>query len=65
MQHEQSQLAVDFLQKIPNPGLGLIVALLHTAGAEAALEKLDNVPDGQRDGDYYLLRAQVLQADAR
>jgi Flp pilus assembly protein TadD len=62
MQHEQYQLAVDFLQKVPNPGLDLIIALLHTAGAEAALEKLDNVPDGQRDGDYYLLRAQVLDS---
>jgi Flp pilus assembly protein TadD len=62
MQHEQYQLAVDFLQKVPNPGLDLIIALLHTAGAEAALEKLDNVPDGLRDGDYYLLRAQVLDS---
>ena len=62
VQDEQYQLALDFLQKVPNPGLDLIIALLHTAGAEAALEKLDNVPDGQRDGDYYLLRAQVLNS---
>ena len=62
VQQEQYQLAMDFLQKVPNPGLDLIIALFHTAGAEAALEKLDNVPDGQRDGDYYLLRAQVLDS---
>ena len=62
VQHEQYQLAMDFLQKVPNPGLDLIIALLHTAGAETALEKLDNVPDGQRDGDYYLLRAQLLDS---
>ena len=62
VQHEQYQLAMEFLQKVPNPGLDPIIALLHTAGAEAALEKLDNVPDVQRDGDYYLLRAQVLDS---
>jgi tetratricopeptide (TPR) repeat protein len=65
VQHEQYQLAMDFLQKVPNPGLDLIIALFHTAGAETALEKLDNVPDGQRDGDYYLLRAQVLDSAGR
>ena len=62
VRHEDYRLAMDFLQQVPNPGLDLIIALLHTAGAEAALEKLDNVPDGQRDGDYYLLRAQVLDS---
>jgi hypothetical protein len=62
VRHEKYQLAMDFLQKVPNPGLDLIIALLHTAGAEAALEKLDSVPDGQRGGDYYLLRAQVLDS---
>ena len=62
VRHEQYQLAMDFLQKVPNPELDLIIALLHTAGAEAALEKLDSIPDGQRGGDYYLLRAQVLDS---
>ena len=62
VQHEQYQLAIDFLQKVPNPGLDLIIALFHTAGYEAALEKLDKVPDSQRDGDYDLLRAQVLDS---
>jgi tetratricopeptide (TPR) repeat protein len=62
VQHEQYQLAMEFLKKVPNPGLDPIIALLHTAGAEAASEKLDNVPDVQRDGDYYLLRAQVLDS---
>jgi len=62
VRHEKYQLAMDFLQKVPNPGLDLIIALLHTAGAEAALEKLDSVPDGQRGEDYYLLRAQVLDS---
>lgn len=62
VQHEQYQLAMDFLQKVPNPGLDLIIALFHVDGAEAALEKLDKTPDGQRDGDYFLLRAQVLDS---
>jgi tetratricopeptide (TPR) repeat protein len=62
VRHEQYQLATGFLQRVPNPGLDLIIALLHTAGPEAALEKLDNVLDSQRDGDYYLLRAQVLDS---
>jgi tetratricopeptide (TPR) repeat protein len=65
VRHEQYQLAKDFLQKVPNPGLDLIIVLFHTDGAEAALEKLDNVPDGQRDGDYYLLRAQVLDSEGK
>ena len=62
VRHEQYQLAMDFLQQVKDPGLDLIIALFHTAGAEASLQKLDNVPDGRRDGDYYLLRAQVLDS---
>lgn len=62
VRHGQYRLGMDFLQKVSDPGLDLVIALLHTVGAEAALEKLDNVPDNQRGGDYFLLRAQVLDS---
>jgi len=65
VQHEQYKLAMDFLQKVPNPGLDLSIALFHTVGAKAALEDLDNAPDNQRGGDYFLLRAQILDSLGR
>ncbi len=65
VQHEQYKLAMDFLQKVPDAGLDLDIALFHTAGAKAALENLDNTPDNQRGGDYFLLRAQILDSVGR
>jgi predicted Zn-dependent protease len=62
VQHEQYQLAVEFLQKTPDAGLDLVIALFHSVGAEAGLEKLDEIPAGKRDGDYFLLRAQILDS---
>ncbi len=40
--------------------LDYVVATFHTVGAEEALAKLDQVPGSRRSGDYYLLRAQLL-----
>jgi tetratricopeptide (TPR) repeat protein len=62
VQHEQYQLAVEFLQKTPDVGLDLVIALFHSVSADVGLEKLDEIPFGQRDGDYFLLRAQILDS---
>jgi tetratricopeptide (TPR) repeat protein len=40
--------------------LDLSIAIFHTAGSTAALEELDKTPIAARQGDYYLLRAQIL-----
>ncbi|MGB6830397.1 MAG: tetratricopeptide repeat protein, partial [Terracidiphilus sp.] len=62
VQHEQYQLAVEFLNQVPDAGLDLVIALFHSAGAEVGLKKLDEIPAGRRDGDYFLLRAQILDS---
>ena len=38
------------------------IARFHQQGAEAALSELDQAPDADRNGDYYLLRAQILDS---
>jgi tetratricopeptide (TPR) repeat protein len=45
--------------------LDLAIAVFHTAGPVAGLLVLDKMPAGQRQGDYYLLRAQMLDASGR
>ena len=42
--------------------LDLATALFHTQGAEPALKALDQTPEADRKGDYYLLRAQLLDS---
>jgi len=42
--------------------LDLATALFHTQGANAALAELDKTPEENRKGDYYLLRAQLLDS---
>ena len=42
--------------------LDLAIATFHTAGPEAGLRVLDETPPAQRQGDYFLLRAQLLDA---
>jgi tetratricopeptide (TPR) repeat protein len=48
------------------PRLDLSIATFHdsghSAGAQAALAELDQIPPRSRRGDYYLLRAQILDA---
>lgn len=46
----------------PENLLDLSVAIFHAAGAKAALAELDRTPSSSRRGDYYLLRAQILDA---
>ena len=42
--------------------LDLATAIFHLDGAEVALKELDKTPEADRKGDYYLLRAQLLDA---
>ncbi len=45
--------------------LDLATALVHLASPDAALAELDKSPAAGRNGDYYLLRAQVLDSLGR
>ena len=42
--------------------LDLAIAVFHSASAADALKVLDQTPPEQRNGDYFLLRAQILDA---
>ncbi len=42
--------------------LDLATASFHAAGPEAGLQVLDGTPPAQQKGDYFLLRAQILDA---
>jgi tetratricopeptide (TPR) repeat protein len=42
--------------------LDLAIATFHSAGPEAGLAETDKIPSGMRNGDYFLLRAQILDA---
>ena len=44
----------------PQVRFDLVIAMSHVAGAESALAELDKTPPAQRQGDYFLLRAQLL-----
>ena len=66
---EQYAAAREFLEPAvdANPSatdlrLDLAIAAFHSASAEDALKVLDETPPRQRQGDYFLLRAQILDA---
>jgi tetratricopeptide (TPR) repeat protein len=66
---EQYAAAREFLEPVvaANPSatdlrLDLTIAIFHSAGAADALKVLDEMPAEQRKGDYFLLRAQILDA---
>lgn len=42
--------------------LDLAIAIFRTSGPEAALSEMEKFPVGDRNGDYFLLRAQILEA---
>jgi tetratricopeptide (TPR) repeat protein len=77
LQYEQYEPAREFLAlaaesgaarstslspSVSNFRLDLATALFHTQGANAALAELDKTPEEDRKGDYYLLRAQLLDS---
>jgi tetratricopeptide (TPR) repeat protein len=45
--------------------IDLAIAVFHSEGPDAALRVLDQTPREQRRGDYYLLRAQILDAQGK
>jgi tetratricopeptide (TPR) repeat protein len=62
LEHEQYGLAAEFLQKAPNAKLDLAIAVFHSVSPEAGLAQLDQMPADQRAGDYFILRAQILDS---
>ena len=45
--------------------LDLSIALFHTDGIPSAMAQLEQIPEKQRAGDYYLARAQMLDAEGK
>ncbi len=68
---EQYAAAREFLEPLvarqasPEARLDLAVASFHVQGPEAGLKELDTAPPAERQGDYFLLRAQMLEAMGR
>jgi len=62
LEHEQYGLAAEFLQKAPNAKLDLAIAVFHSVSPAAGLAQLDEFPADQRAGDYFILRAQILDS---
>jgi tetratricopeptide (TPR) repeat protein len=65
----QYRLARDFLQRaavdLPKARLDLAIALFFANGAQQALKAMDEVPEEERDGDYLLMKARILDAAGR
>ena len=49
----------------PDVELDLAIATFHATGAREGLQRMDRVPEVDRSGDYYLARAQILDASGR
>ena len=68
IEERQFALAKEFIERVlatdPTPGarLDLVVTLLGLQDPKKALDVLDRFPEQERQGDYYLLRAQVFDA---
>jgi tetratricopeptide (TPR) repeat protein len=63
---QEYKLARDFLQRAlperPTARLDLAIAHLFTDGPNQALQVLDGAPEGERAGDYFFLKARILEA---
>ncbi len=66
---EQYQLAREFLERAAADGgpasLDLAVAMFFAAGPAEGLQALERVPEGERSGDYLLLKARILELAGR
>jgi predicted RNA polymerase sigma factor len=62
LQFEQYALAADFLRASGQPSLDLAIAVYHSANPAAGLSELERIPAAERRGDYYVLRAQMLDS---
>jgi tetratricopeptide (TPR) repeat protein len=65
----QYQLARDFLKRatadLPKTRLDLAIAVYFTDGAQQALQVMEEVSEKERDGDYLLMKARMLDAAGR
>ena len=71
MQHKQYALAREFLTRVieiepsVDNRLDLAVCAFHAAGPKVSLEEIEKIAPKDRNGDVYLLEAQVLDALGR
>ena len=65
LQHEQYALAAEILKSLPGARLDLAIAVFHSLSPEAGLSELAKIPEEERRGDYYLLRAEMLDSLGR
>lgn len=72
LEAEEYSLAREFLERAVVAGsttletrLDFAIALFHSAGPVAALAEMEKIPEADRKGDYFLLRAQILDAMGR
>ena len=65
LQAQQYELAQAYLEQAvaeqPAARLDLAIAIFHIRGAKAGLEELDKLRGVERNGDYWLARAQMLE----
>jgi tetratricopeptide (TPR) repeat protein len=65
----QYQMARDFLKgavvDLPKARLDLAIALFFTDGPEHALKAMNEVSEGDQDGDFLLMKARILDAIGR
>ncbi len=71
VEHQQYALAREFLTRLAaaDPSvenrLDLAAATFHSVGPEASLAEIEKIPFQDRDGDVYLLKAQILDSLGR
>jgi tetratricopeptide (TPR) repeat protein len=72
LEFEQYEAARQFLEpalatspSLSGAHLDLAIASFHLQSPEVALEELDKTPSADRKGDYYLLRAQILDSQGK
>ncbi len=68
LEAHQYPLAIEMLEQAGRSAeveLDLAIAIFHTAGAAQGLRQMDRVPESGRTGDYFLARAQMLDAAGR
>lgn len=61
----RDKAARELLERSGRPSLNLALATFHESGADAGLAALDHLPESERLGDYWLARAQMLDAAGR
>jgi tetratricopeptide (TPR) repeat protein len=62
LRFEQYALATEFLRASGQPSLDLAIAVYHSVSPAAGLSEVERIPAAERRGDYYVLRAQMLDS---